>query len=73
MSGGSLYLGLDSSTQSLSAVVIEAQGDDRRVILETALVFDDSLRITPPTTVSCLGLIHTSRSRRHSCGPRRWT
>lgn len=50
MSGGSLYLGLDSSTRSLSAVVIEAQGDDRRVTLETALVFDDSLRITPPTT-----------------------
>jgi xylulokinase len=43
MSRGHLYLGLDSSTQSLSAVVIEVQGDDRRVVLESSLVFDDSL------------------------------
>ena len=38
-----LYLGLDSSTQSLSAVVIEARGEDRRVVLETSLVFDELL------------------------------
>lgn len=38
----SLYLGLDSSTQSLSAVVIEVDGADRRVVLETSLVFDES-------------------------------
>ena len=43
MSGRALHLGLDSSTQSLSAVAIEAEGDDRRGILETALAFDDSL------------------------------
>ena len=39
----SLYLGLDSSTQSLSAVVIEVDGDDRRVVLDTSLAFDESL------------------------------
>ena len=39
----SLYLGLDSSTQSLSAVVIEVDGDDRRVVFETSLLFDESL------------------------------
>jgi xylulokinase len=38
-----LYLGLDSSTQSLSAVVIEVQGDERRVVLETSLGFDQTL------------------------------
>jgi xylulokinase len=39
----SLYLGLDSSTQSLSAVVIEVRGDARHVVLETSLDFDESL------------------------------
>lgn len=38
-----LYLGLDSSTQSLSAVVIEVDGSDRRVVLETSLNFDETL------------------------------
>jgi xylulokinase len=40
---GPLYLGLDSSTQSLSAIVIEVAGDDARVVLETSIVFDDAL------------------------------
>jgi xylulokinase len=40
---GPLYLGLDSSTQSLTAVVIEVDGDRRRVVLETSLVFDEAL------------------------------
>jgi xylulokinase len=39
----SLYLGLDSSTQSLSAVVVEVAGADRRVVFETSLDFDASL------------------------------
>jgi len=47
MAGGggavSLYLGLDSSTQSLSAVVIEVDGAKRRVVLETSLAFDEAL------------------------------
>ena len=46
MSGGAagrLYLGLDSSTQSLSAVVIEVAGDAASVVLETSLAFDEAL------------------------------
>jgi xylulokinase len=39
----SLYLGLDSSTQSLSAVVIEDDGATRRVVLETSMEFDQVL------------------------------
>lgn len=38
-----LYLGLDSSTQSLSAVVLEADGARKRVVIETSLVFDEAL------------------------------
>jgi xylulokinase len=38
-----LYLGLDSSTQSLSAVVIQVEGRDKRVVLETSLNFDEVL------------------------------
>jgi xylulokinase len=38
-----LFVGLDSSTQSLSAVVIEVQDDERRVALETSLLFDEAL------------------------------
>jgi len=38
-----LYLGLDSSTQSLTAVVIQIDGDERRVRLETSLNFDEVL------------------------------
>ena len=35
-----LYLGLDSSTQSLSAIVVEIEGDIRRVVFEESLAFD---------------------------------
>jgi xylulokinase len=38
-----LYLGLDSSTQSLSAIVLEADGDRRRVAFESSLQFDEAL------------------------------
>ena len=38
-----LYLGLDSSTQSLTAIVIEIDRGSRRVVLESSLVFDQSL------------------------------
>jgi xylulokinase len=37
-----LYLGLDSSTQSLTAIVIEVDGTDARVVFESSLAFDDS-------------------------------
>jgi xylulokinase len=39
----SLFLGLDSSTQSLTAVVIEIDRDRRRLVLETTLGFDAEL------------------------------
>lgn len=35
-----LYLGFDCSTQSLSAIVIEVDGEERRVLFEHALSFD---------------------------------
>jgi xylulokinase len=35
-----LYLGLDSSTQGLTAVVIDDDGAARRVVLETSMAFD---------------------------------
>ena len=38
-----LYLGLDSSTQSLTAVVLEVEGDRRRVVFESSLNFDTEL------------------------------
>src|SRR5688572_13871350 len=38
-----LYLGLDSSTQSLTAVVIEITGASRRVVHQDTLVFDADL------------------------------
>jgi len=38
-----LYLGLDSSTQSLTAVVVEIDGNERRVVLETSVNFDEAL------------------------------
>jgi xylulokinase len=38
-----LYLGLDSSTQSLTAVVIEASDTRREVVYETSLNFDETL------------------------------
>jgi xylulokinase len=38
-----LYLGLDSSTQSLTAVVLEVEGDLRRVVFESSLNFDTEL------------------------------
>ena len=38
-----LFLGLDASTQSLTAAVIEIAGDRRRLILESSLRFDEAL------------------------------
>lgn len=38
-----LYLGLDSSTQSLGAIVLEVEGDRFRVVFEASLRFDDEL------------------------------
>jgi xylulokinase len=38
-----LYLGLDSSTQGLAAIVISIEGRDRRVAFESSLSFDEAL------------------------------
>jgi xylulokinase len=38
----SLYLGLDSSTQSLSAIVLEVEGKRRRVAFESSIAFDET-------------------------------
>jgi xylulokinase len=43
MDESKLFVGLDSSTQSLSAVAIEVRRDERRVVLETSLLFDEAL------------------------------
>jgi xylulokinase len=38
-----LYLGFDCSTQSLTAIVLEIEGDRKRVVFESALSFDADL------------------------------
>jgi xylulokinase len=38
-----LYVGFDSSTQSLTAVVIDVSAHERRIVFERSLIFDDSL------------------------------
>jgi len=37
-----LYLGLDSSTQSLTAIVLDVDGASRRVVFESSLSFDET-------------------------------
>ena len=37
-----LYLGLDSSTQSLTAIVIEVDGAEARVVFDESLSFDEA-------------------------------
>jgi xylulokinase len=39
----SLYLGLDSSTQSLTAIILEVDEHGRRVVFESSLAFDEAL------------------------------
>ncbi|HXD72160.1 MAG TPA: FGGY-family carbohydrate kinase [Vicinamibacterales bacterium] len=38
-----LYLGLDSSTQSLTAIVLEIEAGTTRIVFETSLSFDEAL------------------------------
>lgn len=59
-----LYLGFDSSTQSLTATLIEVDGRLRRVIAEQVLVFDEAL----PAFGTTRG-VHTSRDGRTVTAP----
>jgi xylulokinase len=38
-----LYIGLDSSTQSLTAIAIEVDGDSARIVAEDSIAFDEAL------------------------------
>src|SRR5437763_2209680 len=38
-----LYLGLDSSTQSLTAILLEIEGDRKRIVFQSTLAFDEAL------------------------------
>jgi xylulokinase len=38
-----LYLGLDSSTQSLTAIVVDIEGDRRETVFQSSLSFDEDL------------------------------
>jgi len=38
-----LYIGFDASTQSLTAVVVEVAGGERRIVFERTLTFDETL------------------------------
>jgi len=38
-----LYVGLDSSTQSLTAIAIEVDGDSARIVAEDSIAFDEAL------------------------------
>jgi xylulokinase len=38
-----LYLGLDSSTQSLTAIVVDIEGDRREIVFQSSLSFDEDL------------------------------
>jgi xylulokinase len=38
-----LYLGLDSSTQSLTAIVLDVENDRKRIVFQSSLLFDEAL------------------------------
>ena len=47
-----LYLGLDSSTQSLTAIVIEVSGSRRELVHESSLSFDETLPVSDIRTMT---------------------
>jgi xylulokinase len=63
-----LYLGLDSSTQSLTAIVIEIDAAVRRVVFESSLSFDDAL----PHYGTTHGVLPRSDSRVATSSPLMW-
>jgi xylulokinase len=64
----SLYLGLDCSTQSFTAIVIEVDGDDRRVVFSHALSFDHDF----PEYRTTAGVWRGSDPRHVSSSPVMW-
>jgi xylulokinase len=64
----SLYLGLDCSTQSFTAIVIEVDGGDRRVVFSHALSFDDDF----PEYRTTAGVWRGSDPRHVSSSPVMW-
>ena len=63
-----LYLGLDSSTQSLTAIVIEVEGSARRVVLERTLKLSDAFTIYSTTN----GVIDGRDHREVTAPPLMW-
>ena len=69
-----LYLGLDSSTQSLSAIVLEIDADRRRVVFEESMSFDEAISGVRHGAWRAAGArIRLWRCRRLSCGQRHST
>ncbi|HYT66278.1 MAG TPA: FGGY-family carbohydrate kinase [Vicinamibacterales bacterium] len=62
-----LYLGFDSSTQSLTATVIDVQDGARRIVFEDSIVFDEAF----PQYGTRNGVI-TSDGRTVTAPPRMW-
>lgn len=63
-----LYLGFDSSTQSLTATVVDISADTRRVVAEHVLVFDDAL----PEYGTSRGVIAGGDGRTVTAPPAMW-
>jgi hypothetical protein len=59
-----LYLGLDSSTQSLSAIVLDIDANGRRVVFEDSLAFDETFPEYGTATACCRARIPRWRCRR---------
>ena len=63
-----LYLGLDSSTQSLTATVIEVSGASRRVVFEHVIAFDEAL----PEFATSGGVVTSKDGRTVVAPPAMW-
>ena len=64
----SLYLGFDCSTQGLSAVVIEVEGEVRRVVFEDSLNFDRDF----PEYATTAGVVRGNRPLEVFASPVMW-
>lgn len=68
MSSADLYLGIDCGTQSLTAIVIEADDDRRRIVFSHTLNFDDEF----PEYETTAGVWRGSDLRQVSSSPLMW-